>query len=302
MSEVSAPSGRFVIITGLSGSGKSTVLHALEDLGYYAVDNLPVDLLEAFVRLPLRRPFKAALVMDARSSGFAERFPALFSRLREEGYPLELVFLEAQTPALISRFSTTRRPHPMAGAGRSLEEAIALERRLLGPVKSLATRVLDTTPYNVHQLRRQVFDIYSSDASPGPMPVNIVTFGFSGGLPAEADIVMDVRFLPNPYFVEGLRELDGRHPQVVNFLLRQQPTREFLKRLEDLVLFLLPLYQKEGKSQLTIAIGCTGGRHRSVAIAGELAKRLEANGYKASVRHRDLAGEGRDRTGDNNPR
>ncbi|MCF8041270.1 MAG: RNase adapter RapZ [Desulfarculaceae bacterium] len=285
---------RFVVITGLSGTGKSTALKALEDLGYYAVDNLPVELLPAFVKLPLRHvgeSFQAALVMDVRAHDFVERFPRTFLRLANQGHNLELLYLEASDEVLIRRFSQTRRQHPLSGPEGSVREGLDRERALLLPVKELANQIIDTSRFTVHDLRQEVFSLYNQSSEPARMQLNFITFGFKYGLPQEADMVMDVRFLDNPYFVDELRHLDGREPQVVDFIFQGQESKEFLKKFKDLLEFLIPAYQREGKTQLTVALGCTGGHHRSVAVAEWLVRNLTASGVRLTLRHRDIAME-----------
>ncbi|ADK85329.1 conserved hypothetical protein [Desulfarculus baarsii DSM 2075] len=283
--------GRFVVITGLSGSGKSSVLKAMEDLGYYAVDNLPPQLLPSFVNLPLKQlddSFKVALGMDIRGHLFPEIFPGVFSELLQEGFPLEMLFLEASDDVLLRRFSETRRAHPVARANDGLAASIRRERALLEPIRAMANQVLDTSKFTIHQLRRAIAGLYSdSDAAAG-MQVNIMSFGYKFGLPGEADLVMDVRFLPNPYFVDELRPLGGKDEPVAEFVLSQEATKAFLGRFLDLLKFLIPHYQNEGKSRLTVAIGCTGGRHRSVALAEWLARQLSSAETTVTVRHRDL--------------
>jgi UPF0042 nucleotide-binding protein len=282
---------RFVVITGLSGSGKSTVLKALEDLGFYAVDNLPAELLPAFVNLPLEyvgEPFKAALVMDVRTPRFVEVFPPILNDLLDRGYSLELIFLEADEDALIRRFSQTRRQHPLADQGESLSAGLKKERELLEPLRAQATQVLDTSRFTVHELKKEIFRIYSQLAPPARLHVNLMSFGYKYGIPREADVVMDVRFLSNPYFIDNLRPLDGRDQRVVDYVFKQAATTDFLNRFKGLLEFLIPLYHKEGKSQLTIAIGCTGGRHRSVAISQWLAGELKSPDCRVTLRHRDV--------------
>jgi len=289
--EKSRTNARFVVITGLSGSGKSTALRALEDLGFYAVDNLPVQLLAAFINLPLEfvgDPFKAALGMDVRAPGFVEKFPPVFSQLSKSGFGLELLFLEASDEALIRRFSQTRRQHPLAGRGGAVAEGIKRERRLLAPLRQMANQVLDTSRFNVHELRQEVTNIYSRLAPPARLQVNLISFGYKYGLPSEADIVMDVRFLANPFFVEELRPLDGCDLRVVDFIFKHEATEIFLSQFKKLLDFLVPRYHQEGKSQITIAIGCTGGRHRSVAIAEWLARQLKTVDRRITLRHRDI--------------
>ena len=282
---------RFVVITGLSGSGKSTVLKALEDMGFYAVDNLPAELLPAFVNLPLEyvgEPFKAALVMDVRTPRFVEVFPPILHDLLDKGYRLELLFLEAEEDVLIRRFSQTRRHPPLAGQGESVATGLKKERELLEAVKAQASQVLDTSRFTIHQLKQEIFRLYSRLAPPAKLQINLISFGYKYGIPREADMAMDVRFLANPYFVDQLRPLDGRDQRVVDYVFKQATTTEFLKRFKGLLEFLIPLYHKEGKSQLTVAIGCTGGKHRSVAISEWLAGELKSPECRVTLRHRDV--------------
>jgi UPF0042 nucleotide-binding protein len=282
---------RFVVITGLSGSGKSTALKALEDMGFYAVDNLPAELLPAFANLPLEyvgEPFKAALVMDVRTPRFVEVFPPILNELLEKGYSLELLFLEAGEDVLIRRFSQTRRQPPLAEHGESVAAGLQKERELLEPIKAQATQVIDTSRFTIHELRKEIHSLYSRLAPPARLHVNLMSFGYKYGIPREADVVMDVRFLVNPYFVDSLRPLDGRDQRVVDYVFKQATTHDFLNRFKGLLEFLIPLYHKEGKSQLTIAIGCTGGRHRSVAISEWLAEELRSPDCQVTLRHRDV--------------
>lgn len=283
--------GRFVVITGLSGSGKSSVLKAMEDLGYYAVDNLPPQLLPSFVSLPLKQmddSFKAALGMDIRGHRFPEIFPGVYSELLQMGYPLEMLFLEASDDVLLHRFSETRRVHPVAKANDGLLASIRRERALLEPIRTIANQVLDTSKFTIHQLRRAIAGLYSDSAAAAGMQLNLMSFGYKNGLPSEADMVMDVRFLPNPYFIDELRPLSGKDEPVAEFVLSQEITKAFLGRFLDLLKFLIPHYQNEGKSRLTVAIGCTGGRHRSVTVVEWLAKQLSFVEATVTVRHRDM--------------
>lgn len=286
-----AANARFVVITGLSGSGKSTALRALEDLGFYAVDNLPVELLSAFVNLPLERmgePFRAALVMDVRAPNFVENAPPVFSELANKGVALEILFLDSSDEALVRRFSQTRRHHPLACQGDTIQDGIRRERQLLEPFRQRAVQIVDTSRFSTHELRQEIHRLFAQMAPPAPLQVNLISFGYKYGLPTEADIVMDVRFLANPYFVEGLSPLDGRDQRVVDYVFEGEATDAFLSKFSALLDFLLPRYQQEGKSQITVAVGCTGGRHRSVAIAEWLAKRLGGPDYRLSLRHRDI--------------
>ena len=282
----------FVVVTGLSGAGKSHALRALEDLGYFCVDNLPVSLIPRFAQLTLtgkRGLRKAAVVVDVREGGELVRFPAVYRRLRRRyRRKVRLVFLQAADASLIRRFSETRRPHPL-GAHRSVTEGLAEERRLLQPIRLLADQVVDTSRLTVHELRRRIGEATGGSRTITPLVINIVSFGFRRGAPADADAVFDVRFLPNPHWVASLRRWTGRHAPVSRYVLNARPARKFLQLTTALLLFLVPQYIDEGKSYLTVAIGCTGGRHRSVAIAEALAKRLKrVKGVRVRVHHRDV--------------
>jgi len=284
---------RVVILTGVSGSGKSTALRALEDAGWYCVDNLPVVLLDKLVELSRQTAGqvpRVALVVDARDTRFLPEAPRLIEEVRGQGTSVEVLFLDASDESLVRRYSETRRRHPMAGEGGSVPEGIAAERQALEPLKAVATEVVDTTKLNVHDLKRQVLARFAEGA-PQRMGVTVVSFGFRNGVPAHADLVLDVRFLPNPYFVPALRPLSGLDAPVRDFVLGQADALTFLDKLADFGAFLLPRYRAEGKSYLTLAIGCTGGRHRSVAIAQELARRLQQGGTAVRVWHRDVEKE-----------
>jgi len=279
---------RVVIVTGLSGSGKSTALKALEDEGFFAVDNLPVALLPPFLQLrETGEAAKVALVMDLREAGFLESYPRIFKKLRNSGLRLELVFLEASTKVLVRRYSQTRRAHPLSEGG-SLSQAIEREIVALQPLRAEADLILDTTDLSVHQLKTRIVETFSSPLNDQRMHISLISFGFKYGLPPEADLVMDVRFLPNPYFVEGLREKSGLDPEIGEFLDRGDDPAKFLERFMGLLDYLLPLYQKEGKAYLTVGLGCTGGRHRSVALVERLGSRLKSAGYRFEIRHRDI--------------
>lgn len=277
-----------VLLTGLSGSGKSTVLRTLEDLGYYCVDNLPVDLIPTFSELhrhgsdEIRR---AALLVDAREGANLARLPALYRRLRRR-QPATLVFVEASDEALLRRFSETRRPHPL---GRDLpaRAAIRRERRLMAPIRKLADLVIDTTRFNIHELRHFVIERFQNPDR-RPLLVSLVSFGYRFGVPSDADLVFDVRFLPNPHFVAKFREFSGRDPRVARYIRSFPQTQEFLRRIESLLAYLIPHYIREGKSYLTIAFGCTGGRHRSVMMAEAIRKALAKRGVTVKVSHRDI--------------
>jgi UPF0042 nucleotide-binding protein len=280
---------RFVIITGLSGSGKSTALNALEDLGFYAVDNLPVALLPAFVQMPsamMADIFKAAIVMDLRTPDFIEDFPRIYRELAARGHRLEILFLEAREEALVRRFSQTRRSHPLPGA--SIVQGLRREKELLAPTRELADQIVDTSRFNPHELRGEIGGLFARMAPPTGLQLNLLSFGFKYGLPNEADLVFDVRFLPNPYFVDELRNLNGADQAAAAYVFRSGLAAQFAGKLQAMLDFLLPLYHQEGKARLTLAIGCTGGRHRSVAMAQWLADNIDKPDYRINVRHRDI--------------
>ena len=277
-----------MLLTGLSGSGKSTVLRAFEDLGFYCVDNLPVSLIPTFSDLHVQSGGeiqRAALLVDAREGEQIGRLPALYRKLRRE-YPATLVFIEASDEALLRRFSETRRPHPL-GHDRPVREGLRRERELMAPIRKLADVVIDTTRFNVHELRQFITGPFTNPDR-RPLLVALVSFGYRYGIPADADLVFDVRFLPNPHFVPRLRRHSGRHPRVARYIRSFPQTGEFLRRVAGLLNYLLPHYIREGKSYLTIAFGCTGGRHRSVMLAEEMRRTLERRGYAAKVMHRDI--------------
>jgi UPF0042 nucleotide-binding protein len=285
---------RLVVITGLSGSGKSLAVNCFEDLGFFCVDNLPVALIHPFRALIQRSSEQiknAALVIDARERTSLDQFPGTLLGLRDMGSPVKLLFLECSDDTLKQRFSETRRPHPMAKEAGSLEGAIAAERRALQPLRDIADRIIDTTKYSPHELRAFLQNAYGlSTGQDGPV-VNIVSFGFKYGVPAEADLLFDVRFLPNPFFEEGMRQLDGRTAEVQAFLDSSALTGEFMGRLQGFLDFLVPQYAAEGKTYLFVAIGCTGGKHRSVALAERLGQYLTQRHIPCSVSHRDLGSE-----------
>ncbi len=285
---------RFIVLTGLSGAGKSQAMRALEDLAYFCVDNLPITLLPTFAELTMRSDTeieKAAVVIDVREGSLLEQFPRVFETLRAlPGLNPTLIFLEASEAALVRRYSETRRPHPLA-RHRSALEGVREERAQLAPIRRIADEIIDTSAMNVHELR-EAFMARSlgSAARSGALAVTFLSFGFKYGLPLDADLVFDVRFLPNPHFVARLRERTGRDRPIVQFLERFEDTGTFLAKVTDLLQFLIPRYAREGKSYLTVAIGCTGGRHRSVAMAEALAKALRGlTGVRLRVRHRDVA-------------
>jgi UPF0042 nucleotide-binding protein len=281
-------SGELVILTGMSGSGKLSALKAFEDLGYYSVDNLPLELIPRFADL-VRQSVeikRAALVVDVREGIRLERFPAILKQVRKV-LPTRVVFLEASEDALVRRFSETRRPHPM-GRDATMMHNIRAERKRLDPVRNVADMVLNTTKFNVHELRAHINAQFERAVGDRGLVISLTSFGFKNGLPGEADLVFDVRFLPNPHFVPEFRKLTGRHPKVAKFIRKFPQTTEFLDKTAEILLFLLPHYIEEGKSYLTVAFGCTGGQHRSVFIAEEMKKRLEAAGYRVKTAHRDM--------------
>jgi UPF0042 nucleotide-binding protein len=286
-------SSRFVVLTGLSGSGKSQAIRALEDLGYFCVDNLPVTLLPMLAELTLRAGSeiaRAAVVVDVREGSLLKDFPTIYRKLKAmRGLNPVLIFLESVEGTLVRRFSETRRPHPLAPT-RSAIEGIREERKAMKSIRRLADHVVDTSNMTVHELR-QVFTSVASGRAPGTrLVVTILSFGFKHGIPVDADLLFDVRFLPNPHFVPTLRPHTGRDREVRRYLDRSEATADFLRHTLNLLKFLVPQYVKEGKTYLTIGIGCTGGRHRSVAMAEELKKGLGGiEGIQLRVKHRDIA-------------
>lgn len=287
---IDLPLGRIVIITGLSGSGKSTALSALEDSGFFCIDNLPVVLLPKFLALRNQSNSefpKLAIVMDMREKNFVQEFENAFSQIKSEHYDLRIVFLEAADEALVKRFSMTRRRHPLVESG-SLVEGIHREREVMAPVREASTEIIDTTRYNVHQLREVIVQRCAQVEIGRGMSVEFLSFGFKHGIPPEADILMDVRFLPNPYYLDELRDLDGCHPAVVEYVMMREESRRFIDEFCRLLEYIIPLYRREGKSYLVIAVGCTGGQHRSVTVVDRLAERLGRLADKIWVRHRDI--------------
>ncbi|MDE0620893.1 MAG: RNase adapter RapZ [Bryobacterales bacterium] len=278
---------RLVVVTGLSGSGKGTVLRALEDAGFYTVDNLPVDLMKPFAESgPLTQDAgRAALVVDIREGTGLSRFPATFAEIRKS-LSASLVFLETADAVLQRRFSETRRPHPAGGA--SVAESVAAERALLQPIRALADLELDTSRFNVHDLRRKVLEIFQAQPDDSDLRVTVGSFGFKYGPPLDGDLVLDVRFLPNPNYEPDCRHLTGRDAGVIRFLESYSETSEFLQLAMGLLDFVVPRYAAEGKSYLSIYFGCTGGRHRSVYLAEAAAKRFAAAGRRVRVQHRDI--------------
>jgi len=284
-------STRFMVVTGLSGSGKTHAIHALEDLGYFCVDNLPTQLIPTFAELCTRGEAgleRVAIVVDVRERGFLTHFPPIYRKLRSvPGVDAKLIFLEANRSALVRRFSETRRPHPLA-PDRSVAEGIDEERTKMLAIRAIADVILDTSNLTVHELRDVFGSMMRSEGGRADMVVNLLSFGFKHGAPAEADLVFDVRCLPNPHFVDRLRHLTGRDPKVVRFMRKHQVTKDFIDRLTQFLKFALPHYVSEGKSYLTVAIGCTGGQHRSVMIAEALKRSLDHTpGVRMRVKHRD---------------
>ena len=300
---------RVILISGLSGSGKTTAIKALEDIGFYCVDNLPILLLPKFIELFEQsggKISKVAVVEDIRGeasyppsrepgdaegeTNFLEDSRTMIQNLKREGYPIEILFLESSDPVLMRRFSETRRQHPLA-VGGSIREGLLLERERLQGIRDMANQVIDTSQLNVHQLKEKIQQYAQEERSSSHMTVALLSFGYSFGIPFESDLLMDVRFLPNPYFVEELKRLKGDHPKVAEYVLQWEETKAFLQHVQEFIRFLLPLYERERKTHLTIAVGCTGGRHRSLVIVNQLAEMLRdelaKRGIFLSVKHRD---------------
>lgn len=281
---------RIVIITGLSGSGKSTAIAAFEDSGFYCVDNMPVALLPKFLELPIQSDSEMqglAFVMDLRERGFLSKYESVFSYLREKGYSFEILYLEADEKVLVQRYSQTRRQHPLS-QDKGLLEGIREEKEHLKSLRAAATRIIDTSQYSVHQLKAVIREMAQKGRNLSVMRRTVLSFGFKYGNPHDADLVMDVRFLANPYFVPELKPLDGRSEPIREYVLNREETRTFLNHFLRLLDYLIPLYEREGKAYLTIAIGCTGGRHRSVAIAQTIYEHLNQPGKHTEIRHRDI--------------
>ena len=277
-----------VIITGLSGSGKGTVLKVLEDLGFYSVDNLPIELIGKFAELTSVSPNirRAALVVDIREGEALKRFPAIYKNLRRD-LRTTLLFLEAADDMLVRRYSETRRPHPL-GREATVPQNIEAERNALVPIRDLADVTIDTSKFTVHELRDVVKSKFGSNRDEGRIMIQVTSFGFRHGIPTDSDLVFDVRFLPNPNYIPEFKPLTGRHPSVARYIRSFPQTQEFIARISELLQYLLPHYIREGKSYLTIAFGCTGGQHRSVMMATEFRKRLAKAGYKVKETHRDM--------------
>ena len=281
------PAGEVVIITGMSGSGKASVLKAFEDLGYYCVDNLPVGLIPRFAELVGQSSEieRTALVVDVREGRQLEELPDIVKSVRRM-ISTKVVYLEASDAVLLRRYSETRRPHPL-GTKEPVKASLAAERRHLRHIRDLADLVIDTSKFNVHELRAHISGLFEKRENGRNILVSCVSFGFKHGVPDDADLLFDVRFLPNPHFLPEFRPLTGRHPKVAKYIRSFPQTAEFIQRISDLLIYLLPHYIHEGKSYLTIAFGCTGGQHRSVMIAEDVAKRLKKAGYRIKIVHRD---------------
>jgi UPF0042 nucleotide-binding protein len=277
-----------VIVTGISGAGKASALKNFEDLGYHAVDNLPLELLTEFAGLvgKSKEIARAAIVVDVREGQTLDRLPEILQRVNQI-LPTRVVFLDAQDAVLVRRYSETRRPHPLRKS-ETVERSIVEERQLLEPIRNLADTLIDTSNFNVHELRARIQSIFGHGNTSQTLLVSCLSFGFKNGVPLDADLVFDVRFLPNPHFVPEFRKKTGKDPKVAAYVRGFPQTQEFLDRVSDLMLYLLPHYVEEGKSYLTVAFGCTGGQHRSVMMAEEMSRRLRRAGYKVKALHRDI--------------
>jgi RNase adapter protein RapZ len=282
------PKKELVIVTGISGAGKASALRAFEDLGFHAVDNLPLELLPEFAALVGKSAEvqRACIVVDVREGSTLDRLPEILIGVRRI-LPTRVIFLEAQDAVLVRRYSETRRPHPL-GRTETVSRSIVEERQLLDPIRNLADTLIDTSTFNVHQLRAHILDRFGHEDQSKQLLVSCLSFGFKNGVPLDADMVFDVRFLPNPHFVPAFRKLTGQDPKVAAFVRKFPQTREFLSKVTELMLYLLPHYVQEGKSYLTVAFGCTGGQHRSVMMAEEMNKRLKKAGYQVKAVHRDM--------------
>ena len=281
---------KIVIITGVSGSGKSTAIKALEDLGFFCVDNLPPVLFPKFIELCRASSgeiSKVAMVMDVRQRDFLKEYPGIFKELNKKGERIKILFLESSDEVLVRRFKETRRQHPLAEKG-SVLEGIQIERDKLSDLKLLASEIIDTSSFNIHKLREIIIQLFSKIPGRRKMTITLTSFGYKFGIPYDADLLMDVRFLPNPFFVSELREFSGDDEKVYNYVMHNASAKGFLKKFTALVNFLLPHYEKEGKSYLTIGVGCTGGKHRSVAVINSLEKLISKKGFLIRVLHRDL--------------
>lgn len=284
----------FLIITGLSGAGKTHAARALEDLGFFCVDNLPPVLLSRFAKICLEAETqinRIALVMDVRGGGFFDDLFRALEEMRENGYPYEILYLEASTEVLVKRFKETRRRHPLSTHGRLLED-ILLERKLLQDLRGIANKIIDTSEMSTGQLKAQINELYGPQNEKIRMSITVMSFGYKYGIPLDADLVIDVRFIPNPFYDEHLRCLTGCDTEVKDYVMDSPITKEFLIKYNDLLTFLLPHYIKEGKTHLVIAIGCTGGQHRSVVISNRMAEMLSGSEYTVAARHRDMLKKG----------
>jgi UPF0042 nucleotide-binding protein len=280
----------FVVITGMSGAGKSYAIKCFEDMGFFCVDNLPTTLIPTFADLVARSTHtvdRVALGVDVREGEYLTHLLDTLQELRKRGHTAEVLFLEASEEALVRRYRETRRRHPLAPDGNVLD-GIRAERKMLSTLREVADRVVDSSALTVHQLKDLLVEHYVTPGRRPGLSISLVSFGFKHGVPFDADLVFDVRFLPNPHFVEALRPLDGRDNRVRDFVMKAEESRELLKRLEDFLGFVLPAYQREGKAYLTVAVGCTGGRHRSVALVEELRRFVESQGVSVTVTHRDV--------------
>ena len=279
-----------VVVSGLSGSGKSTAIHVLEDLGFYCIDNLPVVLVPRFLELctsSRERLDRIGLGIDIRERRFFGDYPRMLDELRAAGHRVEMLFLDAGDDVLVRRFSETRRPHPLGGEAGPLA-GIQRERGELRELRARADRIIDTSALTVHQLRDELRRLYRAPGAADALTVLLVSFGYKFGVPTDVDMILDARFLPNPFFVEGLRARSGDDPAVAAYVLERQETQTFLAHVEALLQFALPLYRREGRSYFTLALGCTGGRHRSVALVERLAQTLARDGTRVQVQHRDV--------------
>ena len=281
---------RFVVVTGMSGGGKLTAIRFLEDMGYYCVDNLPVRLIDPFMALvtaPGSAVDKVVLGMDVRADESFDNVEQVLAALKEKGYRFEILFMDASDEVLVKRYKETRRAHPVCPTGR-VEEGIARERKILEQIKSSADYVIDTSNLLTRSLREELARIFVDDRRYNSLMISIMSFGFKNGIPMDADLVFDVRFLPNPFYVDSLKRLTGNDAPVRDYVMAAPEAEQFMDKLEDMISFLIPGYVKEGKNQLVIAVGCTGGQHRSVTIANALAKRLMGGDYGINLYHRDI--------------
>lgn len=282
---------RLVMVTGVSGAGKTQALHVMEDMGYYCIDNLPPVLIDTFLDLTANNTSlnitKLAIGIDIRSAKHFDNIKKIITGLNEDDIICEILFLEAHDEALVRRFKETKRTHPLDRGGNILE-AIRQERDIIQPIKEIATYIVDTTSFSIWQLKEKVNDIFSEEGENTKFPINVISFGFKNGIPNDADMIFDVRFITNPYYIPELKNKTGLESEVRDFVMSTNEARVFFDKLVDMIDYLIPLYIMEGKGQLTIAIGCTGGKHRSVSIAGELHKHLIKKGYGSRVEHRNL--------------